>query len=167
MSKFTIGLIAGNFDIIHPGYTHMFNYISQHVNTIWVLQDNNNMQNRPNKIKPILSEKEREQTLLLLKPVSNVIHYSNEEELKTILTNLKIIHPQNHFIRFLGDDYKSKHFTSIPNETIHFIPRNHNWSTTKFKHLIKDSITHSQYNFTPHFTKLCPTYSPTNSKHTL
>ena len=44
-------------------------------------------------------------------------------------------------VRFLGDDYKNKPFTGddlkIP---IHYLSRDHGWSTTKFKNLIAKSI---------------------------
>ena len=44
-------------------------------------------------------------------------------------------------IRFLGDDYIGKPFTGddlkIP---IHYLSRDHGWSTTKFKNLIAKTI---------------------------
>ena len=44
-------------------------------------------------------------------------------------------------VRFLGDDYVDKPFTGddlkIP---IHYMNRDHGWSTTKFKKLIAQSI---------------------------
>ena len=138
-----IGLIAGNFDVIHPGYTHMFNYMNERVDHVWVLLDNNDYKSRPEKNKPILSAGEREQTVRLLKPVDHVIHYKNEEDLLLILKGLPIIYPQFQFIRFLGDDYKGrdpKTFTNHSAEEIHFIPREHNWSTTKFKKKIFNSL---------------------------
>ena len=42
-------------------------------------------------------------------------------------------------IRFLGDDYLDKDFTgSHLNIPIHYISRDHGWSTTKFKKAIKN-----------------------------
>lgn len=138
-----IGLIAGNFDVIHPGYTHMFNYMNERVDHVWVLLDNNDYKERPEKLKPILSAKEREQTVRLLKGVDHVIHYKSEKDLLLILTGLPKVYPQFQFIRFLGDDYKGRNrnsFTNHPNETIHFIPREHNWSTSLFKEKISNSL---------------------------
>jgi glycerol-3-phosphate cytidylyltransferase len=44
-------------------------------------------------------------------------------------------------IRFLGDDYKGKSFTGdklkLP---IHYLNRDHGWSTTKYKQLIAESL---------------------------
>ena len=44
-------------------------------------------------------------------------------------------------IRFLGDDYKGKSFTGDDLEIpIHYLNRDHGWSTTKYKRMIADSI---------------------------
>jgi hypothetical protein len=44
-------------------------------------------------------------------------------------------------VRFLGDDYKDKPFTgdNLPID-IHYLNRDHGWSTTKFKTLIAKTI---------------------------
>ena len=33
----TTGVIAGNFDVIHPGYIHLFNECKEHCNTLLLL----------------------------------------------------------------------------------------------------------------------------------
>ena len=47
----------------------------------------------------------------------------------------------NYDVRFLGDDYVNKSFTGddLPIE-IHYINRDHGWSTTKYKQLIAESV---------------------------
>jgi glycerol-3-phosphate cytidylyltransferase len=131
-----IGIIAGNFDVIHPGYIEMFNEMKKHVDKIHVLLHIDPSLNRPEKIQPILSIEDRKMTLLALKNVTTVSSYNSEEEL------LKLIIEINPAIRFLGDDYINRtDYTGygLPPKII-FLKRDHGWSTTKFKNLIASSI---------------------------
>ena len=130
------GIIAGNFDVIHPGYIEMFNEMKKHVNEIHVLLHNDPSLDRPEKIKPLLSLAERKMTLMALKGITEVSPYNSEEEL------LKLISVINPEIRFLGEDYINRtDYTGygLPPKII-FLSRNHGWSTTKFKNLIASSI---------------------------
>ena len=130
------GIIAGNFDVIHPGYIIMFNDINKHVDQIHVLLHVDPSLDRPGKLKPLISVKERTMTLLALKGVEIVSTYNNENELKQLIIDIK---PE---IRFLGDDYKSRtDYTGygLPPQIV-FLKRNHGWSTTKFKNLVASSI---------------------------
>ena len=130
------GIIAGNFDVIHPGYIEMFNEMKVHVNEIHVLLHNDPSLDRPEKIKPLLSVTERKMTLMALKGITEVSCYNSEEELLKLIT---IINPE---IRFLGDDYINRvDYTGygLPPKII-FLKRDHGWSTTKFKNLIASSI---------------------------
>ena len=130
------GIIAGNFDVIHPGYIEMFNEMKKHVNEIHVLLHIDPSLNRPKKIKPLLSAKDRKMTLMALKGITKVSSYNSEEELLKLITFIK---PE---IRFLGEDYINRtDYTGygLPPKII-FLKRNHGWSTTKFKNLIADSI---------------------------
>ena len=131
-----IGIIAGNFDVIHPGYIEMFNEMKKHVNEIHVLLHIDPSLNRPEKIKPLLSVKDRKMTLMALKGIINVSAYSSEEELSKLIID---INPE---IRFLGEDYINRtDYTGygLPPKII-FLKRDHGWSTTKFKNLIADSM---------------------------
>ena len=130
------GIIAGNFDVIHPGYILMFNEMKKYVNEIHVLLHIDPSLDRLEKIKPLLSLKDRKMTLLSLKGITNVSPYNSENEL------LKLIIDINPEIRFLGDDYTNRtDYTGfgLPPKII-FLKRDHGWSTTKFKNLITKSI---------------------------
>ena len=130
------GIIAGNFDVIHPGYIEMFNEMKKHVNEIHVLLHNDPSLNRPEKIKPLLSVKDRKMTLMALKGITQVSSYNTEQELLQLIID---INPE---IRFLGVDYINRtDYTGygLPPKII-FLKRDHGWSTTKFKKLITDSI---------------------------
>lgn len=129
------GVIAGNFDVLHPGYIKMFKEMNENCTVLIVLLHTDPSIERPHKLKPILSVEERKEILLSLKYVDDVIRYTYEEQLYDLL---KI---GEFDIRFLGDDYKDKPFTGddlkIP---IHYLNRDHGWSTTKYKKLIYNSL---------------------------
>ena len=130
-----VGVIAGNFDVIHPGYIYMFDECKKHCDILLLLLHDDPSIERPEKIKPILDLSERNMILSSLKQVDRIITYQIESDLYEILKTEQID------IRFLGDDYKDKSFTGddlgIP---IHYLDRSHGWSTTKFKKLIADTI---------------------------
>ena len=133
-----IGVIAGNFDVIHPGYIRMFNECKKHCTRLIVLLHEDPSIERPEKIKPILSVAERKEMLHSLKMIDDVITYSTE---KILYEFIKGIDPD---IRFLGTDYVGKDFTGKDLGTlIHYIDRSHGWSTTKYKQLIADEVQRS------------------------
>jgi glycerol-3-phosphate cytidylyltransferase len=128
------GVIAGNFDLIHPGYVHMFNECKDYCEHLTVCLHEDPSVERPEKHKPLFSVEERTVVLSALRPVDQIVVYRTEKELESTLAQLA---PD---VRFLGDDYLNKYYTGeylkIP---IVFITRSHGWSTTKLKNLIKSS----------------------------
>ena len=130
-----IGVIAGNFDVIHPGYIHMFDECKNNCDILLLLLHEDPSIERPEKIKPILSLNERIMILNSLKQIDQIITYKTESDLYEILMK------ENINVRFLGDDYRDKSFTGddldIP---IHYLDRSHGWSTTKFKKLIAETL---------------------------
>ena len=129
------GVICGNFDVIHPGYIKMFKECAENCDCLIVMLHSDPSIERPHKLKPILSVEERKEMLLEFKSVCDVISYTYEGTLYSFLKEGEFN------IRFLGDDYKNKPFTGddlkIP---IHFLNRDHGWSTTKFKNLISKTV---------------------------
>jgi glycerol-3-phosphate cytidylyltransferase len=130
------GVIAGNFDVLHPGYIEMFKEMKENCTCLIVLLHTDPSIERPHKLRPILSSKERKEMLESIRYVDDVIRYTYEEQL------LDLLKVGEFDIRFLGDDYINKPFTGdnlkIP---IHYMSRDHGWSTTKFKRLIAESLT--------------------------
>ena len=130
------GFIAGNFDVIHPGYIRFFNDAKDNACEwlIIALQGDPTVE-RPNKAKPILTVAEREEILMALRSVDEVVHYNTEAELIDVL---KRVRPN---IRILGSDYQGRSFTGdnlgIP---VYYHERNHEWSTTKFKNDITEQV---------------------------
>ena len=129
------GIIAGNFDIIHPGYVAMFKECKDNCDRFIVLLHSDPSIERPNKLKPILSTEERVEMLKCFRQIDDVLTYNLESELHELIVLLK---PD---IRFLGDDYKEKDYTGKDlNIPVHWIGRDHGWSTTKFKKLIAETV---------------------------
>ena len=128
------GVIAGNFDVMHPGYIKMFTEMKKNCVVLVVLLHTDPSIERPHKLKPVLSPDDRKDILMALESVDDVVRYTYEEQLYDLLKVGEFD------IRFLGDDYVGKPFTGddlkIP---IHYLNRDHGWSTTKFKKLIAES----------------------------
>tara|TARA_B100000470_G_C19761642_1_gene378669 strand:- start:693 stop:1103 length:411 start_codon:yes stop_codon:yes gene_type:complete len=131
----TIGVIAGAFDVIHPGYIYLFNECKRYCDHLVLLLHVDPSIERTEKLKPVLTIEERKLIISSLRQINEIMTYETEADLFAILKNKKID------IRFLGDDYKEKNFTGkelqIP---IHFLDRSHGWSTTKYKKLLSNNI---------------------------
>lgn len=128
------GVMAGNFDVIHPGYVKMFKEMEKNCDCLIMLLHTDPSIERPHKLKPILSVEERKDMLMQIKPVVDVISYTYEAQLYDLLKLGEFN------VRFIGEDYKGKPFTGDNlNIPIHYINRDHGWSTTKFKKLISES----------------------------
>ena len=138
--KKAVGVIAGNFDCMHPGYIEMFNECKAQCELLYVLLHEDPTIENPNKLKPVMSVIDRIRILSSLKQVDVVIPYKTEADLKLILSAMR---PN---LRFLGDDYKGKSFTGDDlNIEIHYLDRSHGWSTTKYKQLIAKSVNEVQH----------------------
>ena len=134
-NKAKTGVIAGNFDVIHPGYIHLFNEYKKHCSQLIIFLHEDPSVERPEKLKPILSLSERLLIISSLQQVDKVVPYRLESDLAHLLSVTRID------IRFLGDDYRNKTYTGHElNIPIHYLNRSHGWSTTKFKKLIAESL---------------------------
>ena len=132
-----IGIIAGNFDVIHPGYIAMFKECKSNCDKFIVLLHTDPSIERPHKLKPILNVQDRVEMLKCFEQIDDVLTYTTEAELYNIIADRKA----QIKVRFLGDDYKDKEFTGKDlNIPIHYINRDHGWSTTKFKKLIANEV---------------------------
>ena len=129
------GVIAGAFDLIHPGYVKMFKEAKNHCTHLTVaLHEDPSVEN--DKPKPVHSVEEREEILMAMKDVDDVRVYWNEYGLSQYLKVGKFD------VRFLGDDYKNKEYTGKELDLkIMWVDRSHNYSTTKLKDRIKNDDT--------------------------
>ena len=129
------GVIAGNFDVIHPGYIKMFKECKENCDHFTILLHSDPTIERPNKLKPILSVDERIEVVSSIKFIDDIKVYTFEKEL------VKLLQEGDFDVRFLGDDYLNKSFTGDKLDIqIHFISRDHGWSTKKFKNAILKSF---------------------------
>ena len=129
------GVIAGNFDVIHPGYIAMFNECKKHCDKLIVCLHEDPSIERPEKLKPILHWSDRVKILDSLVQVDFVFLYQTEADLYEALVKGEFD------VRFLGDDYVGKTYTGYElNIPIHYLNRDHGWSTTKYKQLIANSL---------------------------
>lgn len=126
-----VGLIAGSFDIIHPGYIRMFRQAKMSCDHLIIALQTDSTIDRPQKCKPIQTWDERREILLGLRDVDEVIEYTDEKSLLVLLESTK------HDIRILGDEYKDAEYKGKHlNKEVLWIVRDHNYSTTAIKEKI-------------------------------
>lgn len=140
-----IGIVTGQFDIIHPGYISLFQFAKRYCDKLHVL-----LNRQPdNKEPPIFRDHEREIILdnLLDSDYDEVITYgryitltdaeqpykSSEEHLYSILKDYERKQAENfNIIRFLGEEYKDKDFTGKDlNIPVIYHPNQNQWHYTQ------------------------------------
>jgi glycerol-3-phosphate cytidylyltransferase len=130
-----IGILAGSFDVIHPGYVYTFRKAKEFCDHLVIALQTDPTIERYNKCKPILAWEERKEILSSIKYIDEIIKYNTEKELNDILKTGK------YSVRILGDDYVTKYANGQEfSKEIVYIDRNHGWSTTKYKWLIAESL---------------------------
>ena len=135
MPMYKRGVIAGNFDVIHPGYIKTFKECKSYCQQFTILLHTDPSIERPEKLKPILTKEERTEILTSIRFINGIAYYTYEKELVDLIKRLS---PD---IRFLGDDYRGKTYTGFELDVpVHYLNRDHGWSTTKFKKLIADTL---------------------------
>lgn len=125
------GIVAGAFDLIHPGYVRMFEECKLYCTHLTVALHENPSIERLEKLSPVNSVEDRIEVLKSIKYIDEVVVYKMEDEFHSYLKS------GDYDIRFLGEDYSSGNYTGkdikIP---IVFINRSHDYSTTKLKEKI-------------------------------
>ena len=127
------GIVAGAFDLIHPGYIRMFKEAKNHCNHLTVaLHEDPNMA-RPYKMKPVQSLEERKEILRAIKYVDDIVVYQAEDTFLSYLADYDV--------RFLGEDYSDGSYTGkdIAIDIV-WISRLHDFSTTRLKDKIHQSV---------------------------
>jgi len=126
-----VAFTAGNFDIIHPGYTATFEEAKRHCDKFIVFLHGDPSSTRYTKYKPVVPYYDRYKMLMSIKHIDEVYMYQTEEELYELMNTFDLD------VRILGEDYLGKPFTGddLEHEVI-YTTRSHEWSTTKFKNRI-------------------------------
>ena len=132
------GIIAGAFDVIHPGYIRMFKDAKAHCNHLTIALHEDPSMARPHKLKPVQTVEERKEILHAIKYVDDVVVYQAEE---TFLSYLK-----DYEIRFLGTDYIDGSYTGkdIAIDII-WLNRDHDYSSTKLKTEITKQVRNAMF----------------------
>ena len=129
------GIIAGAFDVIHPGYIKMFKDAKAHCNHLTVALHLDPSIERDVKLKPVHTKEERREILLGLKDVDEVVFYEVENQFLNYLKSGEFD------IRFLGTDYLKGNYTGKDiSIDIVWLSRDHDYSTTRLKTLIYKSV---------------------------
>ena len=132
------GIIAGNFDVIHPGYIRMFKEAKEHCNHLTVALHEDPSMARPHKLKPVQTVEDRKEILHAIKYVDDVVVYQAEETFHYYL--------KDYHIRFLGTDYMDGSYTGKDlSIEIVWLSRNHDYSSTKLKTDIYHTINGKVY----------------------
>ncbi|MAH44029.1 hypothetical protein CL614_10005 [archaeon] len=132
----TRGIIAGAFDVIHPGYIRMFEDAKNYCGHLTVALHEDPSTERDNKLQPIQTVEERKMILLGMKNVDDVVTYKREEQFHDYLKS------GDYHVRFLGTDYMTKKYTGsdIPITIVWLDRENHAYSTTRLKKQIYQSV---------------------------
>lgn len=137
----TTGLIAGSFDLIHPGYVRMFKEAKKVCSKLIIALQDDPTIDRPEKCKPVQTWEERKEVLESIKYVDEILYYNTEADLSSVLETT------NFDVRILGSDYIGKKFTGDHlDKGLYFCRRNHNYSLTDLKKKIHKSMSASHMN---------------------
>jgi glycerol-3-phosphate cytidylyltransferase len=128
------GFTCGAFDLLHAGHLIMLKEIKEQCDYLIVGLQSDPSIDRKDKNKPIETIEERKIRLEACRYVDQIIIYNTEEDLYNLLKELK---PD---IRFLGEDWKDKHFTGNDLDIrIVFNNRKHNYSSTNLRKRILEN----------------------------
>ena len=141
MNKFKIGFNCSTFDLFHAGHVTMLKEEKRFCDYLIVAIQTDPTIDRPDtKNKPVQSIYERFCAVSSCKYVDEVLVYSTEEDL------LSMLKTQHIDIRFLGDEYKAKDFTGKQwcldnNIELHYHLRDHPYSSSALRKRVYDAET--------------------------
>jgi len=129
------GFTCGAFDLCHAGHVLMFKECKEYCDVLIVGLQSDPSLDRPDKNKPIQNYKERLEQLSAIKYIDQIVGYSTEESLVTLLRDLK---PD---IRILGADWEGKEFTGHDISGIKnvFNSRDHGYSSSELRKRIYEA----------------------------
>jgi len=134
-TKYKKGIIAGAFDLIHPGYIKMFQDAKQICEHLIIALQSDPTIDIPEKHKPVQTLEERKIILNSIRYIDEILIYDTEQSLYNLLNSTELD------VRILGSDYKNKSYTGIDlNIPVYFHKRDHAWSTSCLKEKIKNSL---------------------------
>lgn len=132
MKDKVVGITASCFDLLHAGHILMLREAKSVCDHLIVALQIDPTIDRPEKNKPVQSYMERYIQLQAVKYVDEIIPYSTEQELYTLLEHLPLD------IRIIGEDYKGVAFTghNLKHIQTYYNKRRHQFSTTNLRHQV-------------------------------
>jgi glycerol-3-phosphate cytidylyltransferase len=126
--KKKIGFTSGAFDLCHAGHLLMFKEVRAQCDYLIVALHSDPSTERFHKNKPVESKEERRIRLESCRYIDKVVDYDTESQCRDLIIKLK---PD---VRFVGADWKGKHFTGddLPVKVI-FNTRDHGYSSTDLR----------------------------------
>lgn len=129
------GIVAGAFDIIHPGYIKLFEECKRYCTHLTIALHEDPSLDRPNKLTPVQTTEERKEILKAIRYIDDIVVYQAEK------TFLEYLESGVYDVRFLGEDYNDGSYTGKDIDIqIVFVDRSHEYSTTKLKNKIAQSL---------------------------
>lgn len=127
------GIIAGCFDVIHPGYVTMWKDAKSQCDYLIVALQTDPTIDRKEKNKPVHSLEERRLILSSIKYIDEVVVYETEKDLNLLLKNI------DYDVRILGSDYEGTRFNGHElNKEVYFHNREHHWSASGLRRKIHE-----------------------------
>ena len=132
--NFTTGVIAGTFDLVHPGHIVLLRQCRAMCDHLTVALHVDPSIERSSKNKPVMTVFERWTILNAIDDVSTIIPYETERDLINMysaFTFRKLFVGADHL-----DDLVTGSYLFQP-ENVIYVPRNHDWSSSE----LRDRIT--------------------------
>jgi glycerol-3-phosphate cytidylyltransferase len=128
-----IGFTCGTFDLFHAGHISMLREAKQRCDVLIVGIQTDPTIDRPEKNKPVQSVIERQIQVSACRYVDEVIVYTTEQDLITILNTVPID------VRFVGEEYKTKLFTGKNIVPVEYNRRKHAFSSSSLRQRVVDA----------------------------
>ena len=127
------GIIAGCFDLVHPGYVKMWADAKSACDHLVIALHDDPSVERDTKFKPVHSLEERKLILSSIKYIDEIIVYQTEADLLEVLKNSSID------VRIIGTDYRDVDFTGKELDMeIYYHERDHDWSYSDLRRKIAE-----------------------------
>ena len=125
----------GSFDLLHAGHIVMFKEAKENCDYLIVGLQTDPSIDRQEKNQPVQTVYERFVQLQAVKYIDEIIPYDTEQSLIDLLESTEI------HLRFIGEDWATKHFTGKGLHEIFYTNRQHSFSSSGLRRLISESST--------------------------
>jgi glycerol-3-phosphate cytidylyltransferase len=127
----TVGIIAGTFDLVHPGHIVLLRECKKKCDVLIVALHVDPSIERSYKNKPVMTVFERWTVLNAVEDVSTIIPYETERDLVNMYASIR---PD--FV-FVGSDHAEEDVTGSHLAEVVFVDRLHGWSSSELRSRLK------------------------------